>query len=314
MTLNELFNIISGSKRAQHLNLISLVKEYLKNDTNHLEAKNERGYTLLHESVEIGDLNLATYLLKKGAQVDSLDIAHQTPLMIASFNGHFDIMKLLLEKGANPNAQSYDHKTALMIIANKDSISKSEEEVIDLLLSYKADIELKNLHGQKFIDFILRQNKISLIEYFIFKGLTMGLKEIDWIEVRKYLPENKIFDLLEEYYCPISMPSPSESLYHTYKGIKKSFIDYCHIHNKRINEKSKEIPIQLAQQTPLLDTLSTLIGQYVTAHPSFQNSFQEYFHKARALCMSPNYPNPAPTLLGPCPVDILQPKKRKLVF
>lgn len=329
-------NRISPKKAA----LIALTKAYLKHYPN-LEVKNERGYTLLHEAVESGDLNLVTYLLEKGAQVDSVDKKQHTPLMIASLNGDLAIMKCLLEKGANSNAQNHNRMTALMLVAQKVPFEKPEEDTVELLLGYQANMNIHELYGARVINSIIPQEKVALIEYFLSKGATIGVKEIHQIQKRELLTQEEIFELLESAHCSISMTSypidflqqtvdlltsscnlnanslealkpynyyvPSELF--TLEGIRK-YLTY-QSHNEKIQAKAIEIPFQIAYQTPLLDKLSILIAQYITAQSNFHDSFQEHFQQGRVLRMSTTPSNSLSISLAPLESEALHTEKVK---
>lgn len=59
------------------------------------------GWTPLHYASAKGQLEVAEFLLSKGALVDSLNLGGTTPLMMAVQSGNINLVKLLLDKGAN---------------------------------------------------------------------------------------------------------------------------------------------------------------------------------------------------------------------
>jgi serine/threonine-protein phosphatase 6 regulatory ankyrin repeat subunit B len=62
--------------------------------------------------------------------------------MIASRNGHIEIIKLLLRNSADVNAEQKDGSTALMFACAYNRI-----EAVDLLLQYKAKLYARNRSG-----------------------------------------------------------------------------------------------------------------------------------------------------------------------
>lgn len=65
-------------------------------------------------------------LLKSGAEVDPQDVDGMSALMIATENGHTEVIKSLLQKGAQVDLLNIDGESAL-------SLAK-ETEIINLLL------------------------------------------------------------------------------------------------------------------------------------------------------------------------------------
>ena len=49
----------------------------------------------------------------KETQINAVDEDRMTPLHYASFNGHFETVKILIKKGADPNFKDGDDMTAL---------------------------------------------------------------------------------------------------------------------------------------------------------------------------------------------------------
>ena len=61
-----------------------------------------------------GHLDVVQALLAKGADVNAKDNDGATALMLASQNGHLDVVQALLAKGADVNAKANDGVTALI--------------------------------------------------------------------------------------------------------------------------------------------------------------------------------------------------------
>ena len=61
-----------------------------------------------------------------------------SPLLVASEQGHDDVVKLLCEYGADVNASLYDDVTPTFLSAQNGNV-----KVLKLLLNYNADVNIK---------------------------------------------------------------------------------------------------------------------------------------------------------------------------
>ncbi len=64
----------------------------------------------LLKASEDGDLEKAKRAIENGADVNTTGFLGETPLHLASMEGHEAVVSLLLEKGANVNAEADDGK------------------------------------------------------------------------------------------------------------------------------------------------------------------------------------------------------------
>ncbi|NET35384.1 MAG: ankyrin repeat domain-containing protein [Cyanothece sp. SIO1E1] len=69
--------------------------------------------TALTFAARDGQLAIARTLINQGADVNWIDGENVTPLILASFKGHVELVKLLLAHGANPTIRDQWHRTAL---------------------------------------------------------------------------------------------------------------------------------------------------------------------------------------------------------
>jgi len=66
----------------------------------------QSGLTPLHVAAFIGNENIVSYLLDKGANTNSVTLRGETPLHYAARAGQPNIMRLLLDNGADLDAKS----------------------------------------------------------------------------------------------------------------------------------------------------------------------------------------------------------------
>jgi len=108
------------------------------------ELNAENGHALMLASCN-GHVNVVSLLLNKGAEV-SVSGADGTPLMLASCNGHVDVVRLLLDRGAAVNMKARD-------VVNWDgdltaiglALENRHMQVVGLLLDKGAEMEPNGL-------------------------------------------------------------------------------------------------------------------------------------------------------------------------
>ena len=110
--------------KAVQQNNIDFVKDVLNNPEQRIQLINEkinnalRRNALMVASFE-GHLDIVQLLLDNGAKVNDVDSTGMTALMLAAERGHLEIVKLLLSKGAN-----IDNKTTVGLPQNALEIAR----------------------------------------------------------------------------------------------------------------------------------------------------------------------------------------------
>ena len=103
----------------------------------------EDGQTPLHLSSIQNHLGITAYLLEQGANTSAQDISGATPLHESIRYGNVDNARLLLDAGAKVNAQDNLGKSPILLIMPQ----KNQAEIYSLLLSYRANVYMKDLYG-----------------------------------------------------------------------------------------------------------------------------------------------------------------------
>lgn len=172
------------------------VSQFIKSHRSLLDLKDSKlGLTPLSHAVLCGSVELTSILLESGADPNITNQMGETPLHQAADNSEYCLAKKLLDYKADPNLKTHEGETALhqAIYRGDDKIVKlllnhnanpneknfisgktplhisaefSQIECANLLLSFKADVRLKDKNGQKPID-LARDEEIveNLIEY-----------------------------------------------------------------------------------------------------------------------------------------------------
>jgi len=121
-----------------------------------LNTLNSLGESPLMLSALKGDLELATQMVKKGADVNKTG---WTPLHYAASNGNVSVIKLLIENYAYIDAESPNGTTPLMMASMYGT-----PEAVKLLLDEGADPLLKNQQNMAALQFAQRANRPDAVQ------------------------------------------------------------------------------------------------------------------------------------------------------
>jgi prepilin-type N-terminal cleavage/methylation domain-containing protein len=106
------------------------------------DVRLEKGMRYLDCADEAGYIELAKFLISKGAEVRAKDINGEFPLYIATQGGSLLMVQLLLDEGADVTATTKNGETCLYIAAKKGSM-----EMAELFISKGADANAGTKHG-----------------------------------------------------------------------------------------------------------------------------------------------------------------------
>ena len=125
-------NLNDGIPDMALLKMCSINKEkLLLNMKGNIEEKEAR--RTIFNRMNLGDIDVAKFIIKEGADVDIQDTEGITPLMVASVQNHIEMVKLLLESGANVNMEDNNGTNAY-------TFGKKYKEVTKLLVAYGINL------------------------------------------------------------------------------------------------------------------------------------------------------------------------------
>ena len=152
-----------------------LVEELMKHDAN-LQVSSDMGRTLLHSVAHSDNILLAGKLIDAGLDVNAMDEDGATPVLFATSNGKFEMLKLfeehgadllvvenngndlmmnaaiggnvesigyLIEKGISINNYNNDDWTPLLFACREN-----HQEIVEILINASADIQIYNNEGE----------------------------------------------------------------------------------------------------------------------------------------------------------------------
>ncbi|XP_062375741.1 fibronectin type 3 and ankyrin repeat domains protein 1-like isoform X1 [Sardina pilchardus] len=139
------------------------VVRYLRGFVGGWGRRDAGGCTPLHLAADGGNLQLITYMIHTGCQLDVRDSSLWTPLMrVCALSGNAAVVSLLIKAGADVNIRDKDGKTPLMV-----AVLNNHEELVKLLLDSGADYHVKNEFGSGAAEMAKafgRENILSLLE------------------------------------------------------------------------------------------------------------------------------------------------------
>jgi ankyrin repeat protein len=139
-----------------------IVMAEIDRDPALLEARSSDGWTPLHLAAFFGHDDLVKALLDRGASIEarSTNAMKNTPLHAASGGRHLSTIRLLLEDGANANATQEGGWTALHAAAQN-----GDRETLELLLTHGADLGARAANNQTALDLALTRGHQDLATF-----------------------------------------------------------------------------------------------------------------------------------------------------
>ncbi|MGE5457502.1 MAG: ankyrin repeat domain-containing protein [Methanococcaceae archaeon] len=144
---------------------IDLIKKYRKLDLN------------IFEAACTGDNKIVMQLLRKNPELlNAFSIDGFTLLGLASYFGHFPLVKSLLKKGADPNTQSNNQFKVAPI---HSACSISNYEITELLLKNGANVDARQLHDYTPLHSAAHNGRIEIAKLLIDNGADVNAKTDD---------------------------------------------------------------------------------------------------------------------------------------
>jgi ankyrin repeat protein len=122
----------------------------------------------LFEACSNGNLAGVKSILEQDLEIDIQNNLGWTPLVVAAFNQHHELVKFLLESGANVNHQS-KKGTSVFMYAKTKVMESQDYSILDFLINSGADINLRDVKNDWTVLTYVRQAGDSRMEEYLMK-------------------------------------------------------------------------------------------------------------------------------------------------
>ena len=161
--------------RAAYEGDLEKVKKIIERHPNQINVRDKMDFTPLHLASGKGHTEIVEFLLNHGADTELEICTGHTPMMLAAWyagDGKYETIKTLLEHGAKVNhKENGDGSTALHYAA-----IYSGEKVINLLISYGADVNARGEYQITPLHKAAMHNKIEAAKVLVENGADIFAK------------------------------------------------------------------------------------------------------------------------------------------
>lgn len=183
---------------------LEAVKYLLKRGAD-IEAVDMYSWASLLYSAKVGNISILKHLIDNGANIGGNVKAVSSPLRMATKKGHLDVVKILLESGAKVNRRGYRGFTALYEASNNIEITM-------LLLENGADVNSmsdRHTHNDGSIDYeetvlhraIFHKN-VEVVKALLENGADVTINHGDGrttLEVAEHYENKEIIKFIKEF-------------------------------------------------------------------------------------------------------------------
>jgi len=139
----------------------------------------------LNAALAQGHLDIALFLLDRGAEVDNRGKADQTGLYIASSRGYAGIVRSLIDASAELNAIYKDHDEDGNIVKRTPlhvAIYEEHRDIAILLLDHGADTEIRSSANQTALYMASSRGHADVVRALIDCGADLNVQCDDWMD------------------------------------------------------------------------------------------------------------------------------------
>lgn len=205
--MSEIFELISNGDNI-------LLAKNLRDNPSLSNSKNENGVSLLqfaayyrnknaidiirpylniidiYEAASLGDNDIVVHVIEKNPSLlNAYSIDGFTPLGLASFFGHLELVKMLIEKGADPNIAANNQ---LKVTPLHSACAISNYEIAEILIKNGADVNAKQMQSITPLHSAAHNGLTKLAKLLINNGANIN-SETDNRQTPLFMAEEKEF-------------------------------------------------------------------------------------------------------------------------
>ncbi len=197
-------------------------------------SENLYGSRPIHIAVENNNENIVEFLLSKGVDANDTDKQGYTPLHYAAWRGRSEVASLLFDKGANVNAADTSTAGKKPIHVAAENNSKS---VIEFLLSKGVNVDEADKNGWTPLHYAAKFDQLEVAKFLIEKGANINAADTSTIGEK-----------------PIHVAAENNS---------KNIIEFLISKGVSVNDTDKDgrTPLYWASWNGRLDVVEYLIGK-----------------------------------------------------
>ncbi len=244
--------------KACHSGDLKIVKDCLAESEAMVMLENEKAESGLILASKNGHYEVVKVLLKANADINCTDIKFQTPIHHAILKNQHQVLKLLIKHGARINDfdASGEYTPIMLAIENRNYIAM--QYLLDSI-----DLTVKNKQREDIYDFVLTNNHVSANTKFMFSTHARTKAE--------YEKRVKVYKILLSKSEQISKMSTKEMIrfLHTHNLGKEDVYYFV------FTKKHEYILVNLINNTTFVDDLGILPNGYDREYPFFLLTVKE---------------------------------------
>nr|NQU90521.1 ankyrin repeat domain-containing protein [Bacteroidota bacterium] len=141
------------------------LKSMVKQNPDLLGFTNDNENSCIHFAARAGKIDMVEYLIEKGANINAVNIASETPLHFATAFGHKDVMETLIRNGAFVNIPNRDGNTPLHYAVNFSTL-----EIVQYLLDNGTDVNFQDILDFTALDYAQAAKKEDMVKLIAARG------------------------------------------------------------------------------------------------------------------------------------------------
>lgn len=170
--------------RQRDLSIVRVLLEHGANINKLSRDTNGRFETPLVTSCRQANYDLASLLLKYGADANAADFHMRTPLWIATRERSLELVQLLIDHGANMNAGDRRNQCPLYLATKY----LGRNEIAKALIRHGCKLDPTDLDGRGAVYWALANNQCDVFKLLIHAGAHVNRKDRDYMTNNRSMP------------------------------------------------------------------------------------------------------------------------------